>query len=135
MARYKSQALQQTIQQHLNQLNIVSNFNFKVLGQFGHRFEAEVMGFNDATLYLLPFTKPQGIGPGAKVSVLRHTSQMALSPELLGQVWDGRSQPLDGRPAQMCTDMLSLQGLPINPMARGPIWDILDVALKPSTAC
>jgi flagellum-specific ATP synthase len=102
----------------------------EVVGQFGHRVEAEVVGFNDDTLYLLPFTEPQGIGPGAKVSVISHTSQVALGPELLGRVLDGRGQPLDGRPAPVCTDILSLQGRPINPMERGPIREILDVGVK-----
>lgn len=102
----------------------------EVLGQFGHRVEAEVVGFNDDTLYLLPFTEPQGIGPGAKVSVISHTSQVSLGPELLGRVLDGRGQPLDGRPAPVCTDVLSLQGRPINPMERGPIKEILDVGVK-----
>jgi flagellum-specific ATP synthase len=102
----------------------------EVVGQFGHRVEAEVVGFNDDTLYLLPFTEPQGIGPGAKVSVLSHTSQVALGPELLGRVLDGRGQPLDGKPAPVCTDVLSLQGRPINPMERGPIREILDVGVK-----
>ncbi len=92
----------------------------EVVGQFGHRVEAEVVGFNDETLYLLPFTEPQGIGPGAKVSVISHTSQVALGPALLGRVLDGRGQPLDGKPAPECTDILSLQGRPINPMERGP---------------
>jgi flagellum-specific ATP synthase len=102
----------------------------EVVGQFGHKVEAEVVGFNDDTLYLLPFTEPQGIGPGAKVSVISHTSQVSLGPELLGRVLDGRGQPLDGRPAPVCTDILSLQGRPINPMERGPIREILDVGVK-----
>jgi flagellum-specific ATP synthase len=36
----------------------------EVLGQGGHRVEAEVVGFNDKTLYLMPFTDPVGVGPG-----------------------------------------------------------------------
>lgn len=102
----------------------------EVVGQLGHRVEAEVVGFNDETLYLLPFTEPQGIGPGAQVTVLSNTSQVALGPALLGRVLDGRGQPLDGKPPAECTDILSLQGRPINPMERGPIRDILDVGVK-----
>ncbi len=102
----------------------------EVVGQFGHRVEAEVVGFNDETLYLLPFTEPQGIGPGAQVTVISNTSQVALGPALLGRVLDGRGQPLDGKPPAECTDILSLQGRPINPMERGPIRDILDVGVK-----
>ena len=102
----------------------------EVVGQFGHRVQAEVVGFNDETLYLLPFTEPHGIGPGAKVTVLSHTAQVRLGPELLGRIIDGTGEPLDGLPAPECKDVLSLQGRPINPMERGPINQILDVGVK-----
>ena len=39
----------------------------EVISQDGHRIEAEVVGFNDKTLYLMPMTEPVGIGPGASV--------------------------------------------------------------------
>ena len=90
----------------------------EIVGQMGHRVEAEVVGFNDETLFLLPFTEPQGIGPGAQVRVLSHTSQVCLGPDLLGRIIDGRGQPLDGKPPPECRDVLSLQGRPINPMER-----------------
>ena len=102
----------------------------EIVGQMGHRVEAEVVGFNDETLFLLPFTEPQGIGPGAKVSVISHTSQVCLGPDLLGRIIDGRGQPLDGKPPPECRDVLSLQGRPINPMERGPIREVLDVGVK-----
>ena len=82
----------------------------EVIGQFGHRVEAEVVGFNDDILYLLPFTEPQGIAPGAQVRVVHNTSQVCLGPALLGRILDGRGQPLDGQPAPECRDVLALQG-------------------------
>ena len=102
----------------------------EVTGPLGHKVEAEVVGFNDETLYLLPFNDPQGIGPGSKVRVISHTPEVSLGPELLGRIIDGRGQPLDGKPAPACKDVLSLQGLPINPMERGPINQVLDVGIK-----
>jgi len=102
----------------------------EVTGQFGHSVQAEVVGFNDETLYLLPFNEPHGIGPGAKVTVLSNTAQVRLGPELLGRIIDGSGEPLDGLPAPECKDVLSLQGRPINPMERGPIHQILDVGVK-----
>ena len=102
----------------------------EIVGQLGHRVEAEVVGFNDDTLFLLPFTEPQGIGPGAQVRVLSHTSQVWLGPDLLGRIIDGRGNALDGKPQPECRDVLSLQGRPINPMERGPIKEVLDVGVK-----
>jgi flagellum-specific ATP synthase len=96
----------------------------------GARVEAEVVGFNDQTLYLMPFTDPQGIGPGASVRVINQSASVGLGPELLGRVIDGRGEPLDGKPAPRTDTRLSLQGRPVNPMERGPIHDILDVGVK-----
>ena len=102
----------------------------EVVGQTGHRVEAEVVGFNDKVLFLMPFTEPTGVGPGDMVRVLSHSSLVKLGPELLGRVIDGRCQPLDGKPDPGCKELLSLLGRPINPMERGPINKILDVGVK-----
>jgi flagellum-specific ATP synthase len=92
--------------------------------------EAEVVGFNDQTLYLMPFTDPVGIGPGASVRLISSSAQVRLGPALLGRILDGRGEPLDGKPAPICEDVLSLHGRPINPMERGPINQVLDVGVK-----
>ena len=102
----------------------------EVIGQFGHRVEAEVVGFNDRTTYLMPFGDPSGIGPGATVRVLSRSSRARLGPQLLGRVIDARGQPLDGKPAPICEDELSMHSAPLNPMERGPIRNVLDVGVK-----
>jgi flagellum-specific ATP synthase len=102
----------------------------EVLGRHGHRVEAEVVGFNDKTLFLMPFSEPTGVGPGDVVRVVSHSSNVKLGPALLGRVIDGRGEPLDGLPAPECHDTLSLLGRPLNPMERGPIDKVLDVGVK-----
>ncbi len=102
----------------------------EIMGLEGQRIEAEVVGFNDKTLYLMPFTEPSGIGPGATVRVMPDSGHASLGPELLGRVIDGRGDPLDGLPRPDCRTQLSLHGLPINPMERGPIDRVLDVGVK-----
>jgi flagellum-specific ATP synthase len=102
----------------------------EVMGKDGHRVEAEVVGFNDKTLYLMPFTDPVGVGPGDTVRVMSNSGQVRLGNELLGRVIDGRGVPIDGKPMPHLPDQLSLLGRPLNPMERGPIVDILDVGVK-----
>ena len=102
----------------------------EVIGQGGHRVEAEVVGFNDKTLYLMPFTDPVGVGPGDTVRIMSNSGQVRLGNELLGRVIDGRGMPIDGKPMPHLPDQLSLLGCPLNPMERGPIVDILDVGVK-----
>ncbi len=102
----------------------------EIIGDAGLRIEAEVVGFSDKTLFLMPFSEPVGIGPGALVRVLTENGHASLGPELLGRVIDGRGEALDGKPKPECTTRLSLLGLPINPMERGPIDRVLDVGVK-----
>jgi flagellum-specific ATP synthase len=102
----------------------------EVIGQGGHRVEAEVVGFNDKTLYLMPFTDPVGVGPGDTVRVMSNSGLVNLGNELLGRVIDGRGVPIDGKPMPHLPDQLSLLGCPLNPMERGPIEEILDVGVK-----
>lgn len=102
----------------------------EVIGRDGQRIEAEVVGFQDKTLFLMPFTEPVGIGPGALVRIVLGAGQVCLGSQLLGRVIDGRGEPLDGMPAPRCDTRLSMLGLPVNPMERGPIDRVLDVGVK-----
>ena len=102
----------------------------EIEGNGGSKISAEVVGFNDQTLFLMPFTEPIGIGPGAAVRVIANSSEARLGGGLLGRVIDAFGEPLDGGPPPDCPDRLALLGLPLNPMERGPINQILDVGVK-----
>jgi flagellum-specific ATP synthase len=102
----------------------------EIEGTGGQKLAAEVVGFNDQTLFLMPFTDSAGIGPGATVRVISNSSEARLGPELLGRVIGPLGEPLDGLPAPECPDKLALLGLPLNPMERGPINQVLDVGVK-----
>ena len=97
--------------------------------------DAEVVGFHDDVLYLMPFTDPGGLGPGARVWVRSNHSKAGLGDNLLGRVIDGVGQPLDGKGPIEYSDYLSLEGLPINPMERGSIDTILDTGIKAINTC
>lgn len=102
----------------------------EVTGQSGHQILAEVVGFNDQTLYLMPFNDPQGIGPGSSVRVVNPTSEVWLSPYMLGRIIDGQGLPLDEGPPLRGTIKTNLLGNLLNPMTRGPIRETLDVGVK-----
>ena len=102
----------------------------EVLGRQGHRVEAEVVGFNDSVLYLMPMTEPVGVGPGDEVRVVSTTSEVMVGESLLGRVIDGRGMALDGKPQPICTQRMNALGSPLNPMERGPIHEVLDVGVK-----
>ena len=101
----------------------------------GTYIDAEVVGFHDDLLYLMPYTEPGGIGPGARVWVRSNHSKASLGRDLLGRVIDGLGQPIDGKGPIDYTDQLGLEGLSINPMERGPINKILDTGIKAINTC
>ena len=102
---------------------------------FDSFIDAEVVGFADDTLYLMPFDDPGGLAPGARVWVRSNHSKAGLGSGLLGRVIDGLGQPLDAKGPIEYDDFLSLEGLSINPMERGPIETVLDTGIKAINTC
>jgi len=102
----------------------------EVVGAENQLVEAEVVGFHDSTLYLMPFSEPTGVGPGSVVRVISPSSKSRVGKDMLGRVLDGRGTPLDGKPPPYCPELLSTIGVAINPMERGPINEVLDVGVK-----
>ncbi len=58
--------------------------------------QAEVVGFRDKKLLLMPLGEMNGVGPGAKVTASGEPLTVNVSSKLLGRVLDGLGQPLDG---------------------------------------
>ncbi|OOE70016.1 flagellar protein export ATPase FliI [Salinivibrio sp. IB282] len=92
--------------------------------------EAEVVGFADELLYLMPNEQVSGVLPGASVTPLSERSQLSVGMELLGRVIDGMGNPLDGKGDIYTDKQASLEGIPINPLSRQPIREPLDVGIK-----
>ncbi|PKF79076.1 flagellum-specific ATP synthase FliI [Vibrio sp. vnigr-6D03] len=92
--------------------------------------EAEVVGFSGESLYLMPSEQITGVLPGAKVTPITTDSGLSVGMELLGRVIDGVGNPLDGLGDIYTEKKASCNGQPINPLARKPISEPLDVGLK-----
>ncbi|EID7697741.1 flagellar protein export ATPase FliI [Vibrio parahaemolyticus] len=92
--------------------------------------EAEVVGFSGDNLYLMPSEQITGILPGAKVTPLTSEAGLPVGMELLGRVIDGVGNPLDGLGPIYTEHRASFNAEPINPLARKPISEPLDVGLK-----
>jgi len=96
----------------------------------GESIEAEVVGFAGEKLYLMPTGPIRGIGPNARVIPTGRSYEAAVGDGLLGRVIDGAGVPLDGRGPIETTARIPLSGRPINPMARRPIREPLDVGVR-----
>ncbi|NVJ49497.1 MAG: flagellar protein export ATPase FliI [Gammaproteobacteria bacterium] len=95
----------------------------------GTKEPAEVVGFSDDKVYLMPIGDIQGLGPGASVIPTGKTASVAVGDELLGRVLDGFGNPLDFGPPLNTRSHYPMQGKPINPLRRHPIESTLDVGV------
>ncbi len=79
----------------------------------------------------MPSEQITGILPGARVTPMRPLeSGIPVGMELLGRVIDGVGNPLMGLVLSILEQRASFSAEPINPLARKPISEPLDVGLK-----
>ncbi len=91
---------------------------------------AEVIGFDDQLLYLMPIEELRGVLPGAKVTPLGEQSGLNVGLSLLGRVLDGSGLPIDGL-GNLKTDQKASSHAPaMNPLARRAISEPLDVGVR-----
>ena len=116
----------------------------------GAKIEAEVVGFADDKLFLMPQSDVEGIVPGTRVfpveivQSLPRPGQVAhprrrpsdrgrhlpVGDELLGRVLDGAGRPLDSLGPLVTTHAAPLNVRAVNPLTRAPITDMLDVGIR-----
>ncbi|NLD67292.1 MAG: flagellar protein export ATPase FliI [Limnobacter sp.] len=112
--------------------------------------EAEVVGFAEDRLFLMPTGETAGLSPGARVTPVeapvraprlgrlshpwrRATDRMRRLPigdGLLGRVVDAAGAPLDRQGALSGVDAAPINGRPINAMDREPIREPLDTGVR-----
>ncbi|RBA25800.1 flagellar protein export ATPase FliI [Herminiimonas fonticola] len=116
----------------------------------GARIEAEVVGFENDKLFLMPQSDVEGIVPGTRVypievvqslprpGAVSHPRRrpsdrgrhLPVGIELLGRVLDGAGRPLDNLGPLNATHAAPLNVRAANPLSRAPIKDILDVGVR-----
>lgn len=101
-----------------------------VLGENDRKLEAEVVGFAEDSVYLMPTEEIRGLSPNARVMAGGGRLDAPVGRGLLGRVVDGAGVPLDGRGPIMTGQRAPLTGEPINPLDRSPIREPLDVGVR-----
>jgi flagellum-specific ATP synthase len=102
----------------------------KVQSKNGSFIEAEVVGFSGDCIFLMPSGNPHGLEPGCRVIPLGSNSLAKVGFGLLGRVLDGSGKPLDNKGPLKTEAKQSMSGETINPLARKPIRDTLDVGVR-----
>jgi flagellum-specific ATP synthase len=92
--------------------------------------EAEVVGFRHNKVLLMPLDDLSHIGPGCLVVATGSPLQIKVGSSLLGQVLDGRGNPLDGSHLPRGLKSFSTNNQPPNPMTRPRIEEPIEVGVR-----
>jgi flagellum-specific ATP synthase len=91
---------------------------------------AEVLGFRERRVLLMPLEDMRGIGPGCRVVARQQRATVRVGPELLGRVVDGLGVPIDGRGPVSARAEYPIYTPTGNPMQRRRIQQPLDLGIR-----
>ncbi len=96
----------------------------------GARIPAEVVGFRDNRLLLMPLGPITGITPGAIVTSTSEQLRIPVGNELIGRVVGGLGQPIDGKGMLKAVTTRSIHSEPIPALKRRRITEPLRTGIK-----
>lgn len=88
--------------------------------EHGQLISAEVVGFKDGRITLVPFGHLSGVRPGSVVRVREHQFRVPVGPHVLGRVLDGFGRPIDGK-GPLVAEMVDVGGEAPHPLTRARI--------------
>ncbi|MBR5913428.1 MAG: flagellar protein export ATPase FliI [Selenomonadaceae bacterium] len=91
---------------------------------------AEVVGFRQGRVMLMPVGEMHGVGPGCEVVAAQKMLQVKVGDELLGRVLDGLGNPMDGKGPILSKEEYPLQAPPPPPLTRPRISQSLYVGVR-----
>ena len=91
---------------------------------------AEVVGFRDNSVLLMPFGDMRGVAPGSQVVSTGRPLMVKVGHGLLGRVLDGFGEPIDGRGPLVSQAKYSTQGKVPDPLSRRRITEPLATGIK-----
>lgn len=91
---------------------------------------AEVVGFSNGRVMLMPYTDSDGIGPGCIVDNTGDKLTVKVGSQLIGRIINAIGEPIDGKGSIETTDSYSIAGEPVNPLTRPRIEDIMQFGVK-----
>jgi len=96
----------------------------------GRRVLAEVVGFQNDHLILLPLEHIEGISPGDTVTSRTTPRYITLSENVLGRVVNGLGEPIDDKGSLAGTDKKALDASSPPPLSRGKITKPLALGIR-----
>lgn len=91
---------------------------------------AEVLGFRDKTVLMMPLEEIRSIGPGSRVVARQERASVAVGRQMLGRIIDGLGNPIDGAGPLRNEMYYPIYAQPINPLLRQRIREPLDIGVR-----
>jgi len=91
---------------------------------------AEVVGFRQNQVLLMPLGEMHGIGPGCVVVSANRTLKVRVGPQILGRVFDGLGNPIDGKGPVVADCEYPMHAAPPPPLSRSRIVDKISVGVR-----
>jgi len=95
----------------------------------GEQVDAEVVGFNDKKIVLMPYGETRNISPGCKISLTDSRPYVPVGENFLGRVIGGMGQPIDNKGPIQADEIYPLYGNVVNPLKREIITEHVDVGI------
>jgi len=92
--------------------------------------KAEVIGFREDSVLMMPLGKLQGIKQGNIIRTLAFEDTIKVGPQLLGRVIDALGNPIDGRGEMPLDKKYPFHTNPLRPFQRERISRPLDVGIR-----
>ncbi len=90
---------------------------------------AEVVGFRDDRVLLMPYGDVRGIRVGSRIVLIEKSPAAEVGDGFLGRVIDGMGNPIDGKGPILKKIKYPLYGNPVNPLERVNISELMDVGI------
>ena len=92
--------------------------------------KAEVIGFKNNIVCLMPLGSMKGVGPGSRIEATGESLSVGVSEDMLGRIVDGLGEVMDGKgPISNCV-MYSVENSPPDPLKRKRIREVLPVGVR-----
>jgi flagellum-specific ATP synthase len=96
----------------------------------GGNMPAEVIGFNDKSVIVMPFGEMRGIEPGSRIVDINKQPTVKVGDSYLNRVVDGLGTPIDGKGAIQAAVDYPIYGKVLNPLKREIIHEVIDVGIS-----
>ncbi len=91
---------------------------------------AEVVGFRENRVLLMPLGSTAGISPGSQVVAAGRPLMVGVGPTVLGRVLNGLGEPIDGKGPVMSEENYPLDADPPDPVRRPRVTEVMKVRIK-----